>query len=307
MAVFMGGFSSEREVSILSGNEVIKSLNRKKFDIFPIIISPELSWLDGINKAKNNEVDVAFIAIHGRDGEDGMLQGALHLAGIPYTGPGVLASAIGMDKIRFKKLLASDGVVFPKYHIHTSSQELDQNIFSDGCIHVVKPHNQGSSVGVSLVKNKFELVNAINLAHKYSDYVLIEEYIKGKEIACAVLGNNNPEVLPIVEIIPDHEFFDYESKYTSQKTREIVPAKIDDKLTALVNSLTLQIYKHMGARGFARVDYILKDDKVPYCLEANTIPGLTSASLFPKAAKAAGISYQELVEKIIQLAMEQTP
>lgn len=317
----MGGKSPEYEISLISGKEVVAHLP-KKYDVLPVIISRDgKKWLATSKKevlsladplellgsgkditvsgkesslVDQNEVsakvDIAFIAMHGPFGEDGRIQGMLDMAGIKYTGSGVTASAIGMDKLIFRKLMQVEGIPVPSLTTKFP------------CF--VKPYNQGSSVGASIARNKKDLQKAIKLAKEYSDQVLIEEYIKGMEVTCAILGNEKPIALPVIEIVPlKADFFDYISKYTESGAEEIVPARISRSLTKKIQNLAVKVHQAIGARGFSRVDFILKNDKEPIILEINTIPGLTPMSLVPKAAKAAGISYQDLLDKIISYAL----
>ncbi|HKC04833.1 MAG TPA: D-alanine--D-alanine ligase family protein [Patescibacteria group bacterium] len=335
--LLMGGKSSEHDVSIASGTEIVKNLDPKKYHVLPVVISRDGSkWkltdkssllklkdiisnkvksseitlqsakpIGGINSFSKSPVDVVFIAIHGPYGEDGTVQGMLELAGIKYTGSGVLASAIGMDKIIFRKLMAQEKIPVPKYvvvkrgenfkHIHKVLKRAS---------YFVKPHDQGSSVGASIVRKQKDLGNALKLAHRFSKLALVDEYIKGIEVTCGVLGNDKPFALPLVEIVPKNDFFDYESKYAQSGTDEIVPARINKKLTVKIQNLAIQVYKAIGARGFGRVDFILNKGKDPYVLEINTIPGLTSASLLPKGAKEQGITYPELLDRVIKYALE---
>jgi len=285
--VLMGGKSPEHEISLISGREVIKNLDKRKYQVSSVIIPKE----GGQFKLDPQKTDIVFIAMHGPFGEDGTVQGMLETAGVKYTGSGVLASALGMDKIMFRKIMRAEKIPVPK-----STTRFP-------CF--VKPHNQGSSVGASIARNKKELDAAVKLARRYSDKVLVEEYLSGKEVTCAVLGNENPKALPVIEIVPlKGEFFDYESKYTESGAEEIVPARISKPLTKKVQEIAVKVYKAIGCRGFARVDFILKDNKHPVVLEINTIPGLTPMSLVPKAAKAAGISYSQLLDRIIEYAIK---
>lgn len=287
IAVLMGGKSSEREVSMSSGKEVLANIDRKKYFVTPIEIPLKGNgWVDKLLKIKP---DVVFIALHGDLGEDGAMQGMLEEFGIPYTGCGVLASALGMDKILFKRIMRQEKILIPK------------DVVNAPCF--VKPGNQGSSVGASLVLVKKDLNKAIKLAKKYSENILIEEYVKGVELTCGVLGNRDLEALPVVEIIPKGKYFDYNSKYKKGGSEEIVPARISKPLTKKVQELAIKVYKTVGARGFARIDFILKNNKL-FVLEINTIPGLTPMSLLPKEAKAIGISYSVLIDKIIKYALE---
>ena len=287
VVVLMGGKSPEHEISLISGREVVGNLDRRKYLSSRIVISKSGKGIEEIFRVK---ADVVFVAMHGPFGEDGTVQGMLELAGLKYTGSGVTASAIGMDKIMFRKVMRAEGIPVPK-----STTKFP-------CF--VKPYNQGSSVGASIVRNERELAKAIKLARKYSDKVLVEEYLVGKEVTCAVLGNEDPRVLPVIEIVPlKGEFFDYESKYTESGAEEIVPARISKTLTKKVQDMAAKVYQAIGGRGFGRVDFILKDNKHPVVLEINTIPGLTPMSLLPKAARKAGYSYPALLETIIKYAL----
>lgn len=280
----MGGKSAEHEISLISGKGVVESLDKKKYKALSVVVSKK-----GRFKLPKG-IDVVFIALHGPFGEDGTIQGMLELSGVPYTGSGVLASALGMDKLMFRELMAAKGIRVPK---QTNKVP---------CF--VKPYNQGSSVGASIVRSKKKLGFALKLAKRYSDKVLVEEYVKGTEVTCAVLGNNKPCALPVIEIVPKNEYFDYESKYKAKETQEIVPARISKTLTEKVQDLAIKVYQAVGCRGFGRIDFILKNNKEPVVLEINTIPGLTPVSLFPKAAKAAGITYPKLLDKIIRYALQ---
>lgn len=302
LVVLSGGKSSEHEVSIISGRQVSKKADKNKYEIVSIVLPKSGK---GIEKLLKTKADVVFIAMHGPFGEDGTVQGMLEMAGIPYTGPGVLASSIGMDKIMFRKLMKSENIRIPRY-VFLNKKDDPKTIKKalGNPPYFVKPHNQGSSVGASIVKNIKDLETALKLAFKYSDLVLVDEYIKGTEVTCAVLGNSKPEALPVIEIVPKNEFFDYESKYTESGAQEIVPARISKQMTAKIQKLSIEIYKAVGARGFSRIDFIIKDGTVPVVLEINTIPGLTPASLLPKAAEAHGISYTLLIDKIIDYAIK---
>ncbi|MCH7641022.1 D-alanine--D-alanine ligase [Patescibacteria group bacterium] len=252
------------------------------------------------------KADVVFIAMHGPFGEDGTVQGMLELAGLAYTGPGVLASALGMDKVMFRRILKSKGIPVPKYAVLRRGHILSKVKKELGDPpYFIKPHNQGSSVGTSIVRKKKDLPGALDLAFEYSGQALVDEYIQGMEVTCAVLGNEKPTPLPLVEIRPlKGEFFDYESKYIESGAEEIVPARISKGLTNKIQEIAIDVYKTIGCRGFSRVDFILKNNRYPVVLEINTIPGLTPMSLLPKAAKAAGISYPKLLEKIISFSVE---
>ena len=333
VAVLMGGKSAEHEISLSSGREVVRNLDSKKYNVLPIVISKDgISWQIGDRKQffldspagvklqtqkskiqtsdrsdhvsiiKDNKVDVVFIALHGPNGEDGTIQGFLELLGVFYTGSGVLASALGMDKISSRKLFTQAGLDVPVY-ILLSKKDFPNIIFKKFKLPIfIKPSNQGSSVGVSKIAKKFDLKKALKLAFGYSDLVIIEEYLKGREITVPILGNDNPTALPVVEIISKTDFFDYKAKYDEKLCDEIVPARVGKKLTNDAQKAAIFAYQTLGCRGFGRVDMIIKDKKI-YVLEVNTIPGLTPVSLFPKSAAAAGISYPKLLDKIIEFAI----
>ena len=335
--VLIGGRSSEFEISLISGREVIRNINKSRYNIFPIVISKDgkrwqltssnalyeitdplkykgttkeinLSQKKIFTDIKNipQKPDIVFIVMHGSFGEDGTVQGMLELAGLKYTGSGVLSSALGMNKLMFKKIMIQDNIPVPRFTIISSNEPLSnvKNVIGNPP-YFVKPNNQGSSIGTSIVHNIRNLKKSLNLAWRYSKYALVEEYIKGKELTCSVLGNENPTALPIIEIIPTKsDYFDYNSKYSESGSEEIVPAHISKKLTIKIQKISLKVFKSIGCRGFARVDIMLRNNTDPVVLEINTIPGLTPMSLFPKAARSAGISYPELIDKIIKYANE---
>lgn len=330
----MGGKSAEHEISLISGREVAKNLNPKKYSVLPITVSTDgISWQIGEKKPqlldsparrsknkskktkainltvseksaiiKSQQIDIVFIAMHGPNGEDGKMQGFLDLIDVSYTGSGVLASALGMDKIYSRILFTQSGLNTPDY-IMIEKGEKETKVWKKLKPPVfVKPRFQGSSVGTSKVSTKKELKKALKVAYSFDDWVIVEEYLKGTEVTCAILGNVDAKALPLVEIAPKKEYFDYEAKYDPYLTDEIVPARISRELTKKAQDAALIAYKTLGCRGFGRVDMIIRNGKV-YVLEVNTIPGLTPMSLFPKAAKAAGISYPQLLDKIIGFAL----
>jgi len=297
IVVLMGGKSSEHDISVISGNEVVKNLDKKKYLAIPVVISKEGKGFDRINK---NKPDIVFIALHGKFGEDGTVQGMLELLGIPYTGSGVLASSIGMDKLMFRKLMHAEGITSPDYFVVNKNEKV-RKLFKPP--YFVKPFDGGSSVGVSIVKKGKELENALKLVFRYSKTAIVEEFVEGLEVTCGVLGNDNPVALPVTEIHPiKGDFFDYKSKYNENGSEEITPARISKKMTEEVRGLAVKIHKIVGARGFSRVDFILQKGKTPIVLEINTIPGMTPMSLLPKAAAAAGITYPQLLDRIIGFA-----
>lgn len=299
VTVIMGGVSSEHKVSLMSGNEIIKNLDKSKYKTTSLIIDRKGR---GIEKIAKTKPDVVLIALHGKGGEDGTIQGYLESLGIRHTGSGVATSAIGMDKIVFRGLMKINKIKTPEFVVWEKGEKDVIPNFNPP--YFVKPYNGGSSVGVSFVRNKKSLKNALSLALKYSDKAIIEKYIKGLEVSCGVLGNDNPKALPVVEIHPLlGGFFDYESKYKKGGSKEIAPAKISSGVTKRVEDLSVKIYKIVGCSGYARVDYILENGKEPIVLEINTLPGMTPNSLLPKEAKASGISYSKLLDMIIRLSI----
>jgi len=278
VAVLMGGESSEREVSLMTGKEMIKNLNREKYEVVEIELPQDLNKID-------KSIEVVLLALHGKGGEDGVIQGYLETLGIKYTGCGVLASAMGMNKKIFRKLAEKEGLLMAKQTTQAPC--------------MVKPVDGGSSVGVTIVKKQEDLENAIDLAKKYGDGVIIEEYIEGTEVSCGILGE---QVLPVIEIVPKKEFFDYEAKYSDGMSEEICPARLPDETTKKVQEETLKVFKMIGGRGYARVDFIIKNNE-PYLLEINTLPGMTANSLIPKEAMAVGMNYGQLLDRIIELAL----
>jgi len=255
-------------------------------------------------------IDVVFIALHGPQGEDGKFQALFDLLDIPYTGSGVMASALGMNKLLSKRLFNQAGILASKY-IDINLKDWQENRKKQinrikneiGFPAVIKPVGQGSSIGVTIVKEEKNLEEAIELAFEYDPIVLVEKYIEGTEVACGILGNENPIALPPIEIVPKREFFDYTAKYTPSECDEICPARISKEMTKKVQKYALKAHNALGCIGFSRVDMFISGKDV-YVSEVNTIPGLTYASLYPKEAKVAGISFTELLDRLITLALE---
>jgi len=225
---------------------------------------------------------------------------------LKYTGSGVLASSLGMNKLMFRKIMQNEKIDIPKFIYVKSNEPLTKiKKLLGNPPYFIKPNDQGSSVGASVVKSTKGLIKSLKLAWKYCDTALVDEYIKGKEITCGVLGNDKPFPLPLVEIIPKKGiFFNYESKYLDEGSDEIVPARINIQITKRIQEIAVKVYKTLGCRGFSRIDFILNENNTPLVLEINTIPGLTPMSLLPKAAKFYGLSYPQLLDKIISYALE---
>lgn len=293
VGVIMGGISSEREISLMSGSEILNNLNKSKYEsIVPIILDSKNEVLE-----KVKGIDFAFLALHGKFGEDGTIQGILECLDIPYSGCGVLTSAVCMNKGLTKKILKADGILTPKWIVVNSSDELDYDKIKEiGYPVFIKPNSGGSSVATFLIKDEEEVENTVAEVLKYDKEVVIEEYIKGEEITSFVL---NGEVFPTLTIkAKSGEFFDYASKYSDNGADEksvLLAAEIQDK----VNDISKIVWNTLGCKGYSRIDMILRDG-IPYLLEVNTLPGMTKASLIPKSAKAKGIEYSELLDKMIE-------
>lgn len=329
IAVLLGGTSAERDVSIKTGFAIACALQEnghevqaidcaygsKKLDFEqPFIIDNHHSEIEKEKAALNRNIfrtveylteekfDIAFIALHGGYGENGKVQALLELIGIPYTGSDSLASAVGMDKHLSKLIFQSQQIATAPWFACEKGNTFSNEAFEElGFPLVVKPNAQGSTVGLSIVHSMQEIAAAFELAFQFDEKILVEKFVPGREITVTLLGN---KALPIVEIIPKSGFYDYESKYQSGKTQYITPAELPEKLTADVQRSALNAYHALGCSGYARADYRLQEDGQFFCLEVNTLPGMTPTSLVPKAAKAKGIRFNNLVEKIIELGME---
>lgn len=303
--VIYGGTSTEREVSLRSGQAVHDALVRRGYE------HTELFDLTDTNIADLLAVkpDLAFLALHGKGGEDGTVQGLLELAGIPYTGPGVASSAMCMDKIISKQMMTSAGIPTAAFLTFHRSAEADMNAISQrilrdvGLPAVLKSPCQGSSVGVYIVHRAEELSAAIENVFSLGDSLLAERYLDGVEITVPILGNSHPRVLPIIEITSENEFYDYEAKYTSGLCHHIIPARISPEVSAQVADIALATYRLLQCKGLSRIDFIVDRKLGPQVVEINTLPGMTEMSLFPDAARAAGISFEELCETICELAL----
>lgn len=303
LALLSGGISPEREVSVKSGDQVYESLDKTRYDVERYDPATDLARL--VDDAPN--IDVALIVLHGPYGEDGTVQGLLDLLHIPYQGSGVLGSALAMDKAVSKRLYKEAGLLVPDYEVIARGRPYDKNTVSraPGFPLVVKPRRGGSSIGTSIVRSADELPKAVEAAFAHDSHVILEAYVQGMEITGGVLGNDQLQPLPIVEILPEPEyaFFDYEAKYKQGATREICPARISEGLSARAQACAETAHRALCCRGYSRTDMIVQEDKI-YVLETNTIPGMTPVSLFPLAAKTAGISFGELMDRLIELALE---
>lgn len=289
VAVLFGGKSGEREVSIKSGSAVLAALLRQGVDAHAF--DPAKQCLSELT-----QFDRAFIALHGRFGEDGTIQGALELMGIPYTGSGVMASSVGMDKWRTKLLWRASGVITPEFEMLDEQTDFDGVCQKLGLPLFVKPANEGSSIGISKVKKASELVGAYKLAAKSDPLVMAEKYVDGGEYTVGILGG---AALPIVRIVPKNEYYDYEAKYLSDDTEYHCPSGLDSALEKKIQEEALFAFKILGCSGWGRVDFLMDKESRHYFLEVNTSPGMTDHSLVPMAAKVAGMSFDALVIEIL--------
>jgi D-alanine-D-alanine ligase len=299
----MGGCSSEREISLKSGRAVVGALQEGRFDVVALDVQSETE--DEIRRLiRENMVDVVFVAMHGGFGEDGRLQEILEKIPVRYTGPGPQASRMAMDKIVSRRRFAGAGLHVPRSVVVRRGRRCPLKIKWLKAPFVVKPSAQGSSIGISFVADRKDLAAAMAEAHRYGEDVLVEEFIRGRELTVSIL-NDRP--LPAVEIRPKKGFFDFEAKYHKGLTDYIVPALLDQRLAARIQVDSLKAYRALGCRHLSRVDVILKDEKTPYILEVNTIPGMTETSLLPKAAAAAGMNFVQLCRSLVEMACLQAP
>ncbi len=293
VAVLMGGRSAEREISLMSGNGVLKALQSKGVDAHAF--DPAERELGDL---KREGFARCFIALHGRGGEDGTLQGALEMLGIPYTGSGVLGSAIGMDKWRSKMIWLASGLPTPRYRILSPRDDWSEVVRDLGLPLIVKPANEGSTLGLTKVTAVAQLPAAYELAaNRYHDLALAEQFIDGPEYTAGVLGDT---VLPLIRIEAPQGNYDYRNKYFTDDTKYICPCGLPARKEEALKVLALDSFKVLGCSGWGRVDLMLDDKGDPWLLEANTSPGMTSHSLVPMAARAVGISYEDLCVKILE-------
>jgi D-alanine-D-alanine ligase len=329
VAVLMGGRSSERAISFLTGRGVAQALRDLGHDVASVDAAdgallpagqegdgaPSLGEVQALPLAAQVAVveapavraaDVIFIALHGTFGEDGRVQALLELAGKRYTGSGVLASALAMDKAMSKRVLADEGVPTPRWALCRAGDPVgDAELAACGGLPVVvKPNEEGSTVGLTIVEERSALRAALELAARYGDAILLEEYIPGRELTVAVLHDR---ALPVVEIRPKTGFYDYENKYTAGRTEYFCPADLPGPLARRVGELGLRAAQALGCSGVSRVDFRLSPQNEPSCLEVNTIPGMTPTSLVPMAAKAAGLSYADVVARALELPLGRAP
>ena len=297
IGVLLGGLSSEREVSIASGTAILKALHEKGYHAVAVDVGRDVA-----GKIHEQGIEAAFIALHGKFGEDGAIQGLLEVMGIPYTGSGILASALGMNKAVSKQVFRSQGLLVGPYEvIYAGNADEAHGIVSHLRYPVViKPQAEGSSVGVSLVFKNEEVTPAVELAFKYGDEILIEKFIKGKEVQVGILG---ARALGAIEIVPKRAFYDYAAKYEKGMSDHFFPARIPEADYQRTLEAGMAAHRAIGCRGYSRVDFIIDESGMPHILEVNTLPGMTATSLLPEIAKGVGISFPDLVEEILRLAL----
>ncbi|MBI3284051.1 MAG: D-alanine--D-alanine ligase [Burkholderiales bacterium] len=299
VGVLFGGRSAEHDISIMSGNGVLAALLSKGVDAHAF--DPAVR---SIAELAAEKFDRVFIALHGRYGEDGSLQGVLEQLNIPYTGSGVMASAIAMDKIFTKRIWQTHGLSTPKYAVLTAQTALRQVPDELGLPLIIKPPHEGSTIGITKVKGYSEMQEAYALAAQFDEVVLAEEFVEGRELTVAVLGRGEQAyALPVIEIVAPEGNYDYQNKYFTDDTRYLCPAPLDAALTAQIQQMALDAYRALDCEGWARIDVLLrKSDNQPFLLEINTSPGMTGHSLVPMAARAIGMSYEDLCLEILQTA-----
>jgi D-alanine-D-alanine ligase len=306
VAVLMGGRSLERDVSLKSGRRVERALKEREYPVIALDVDETL-----IPSLLEEKPDLVYIALHGKDGEDGTIQELLEIIGLPYTGPGPMACIIGFNKVLSKELFLASGIPTPRYYTVSSSTIEDMGASKllpiaweklGGPV-VVKPAAQGSALGVNIVRAPDELAQAIVTALGYDDRVLIEEHIEGREVAVSVIGGDDARALPAVEVVPESGFFDFDARYTAGKTDYFVPARLPDDVSDAVGRLALEVHHLLRCKDISRVDMIVNDAGSPRVLELNISPGMTETSLLPIAAEEAGMSFPDLVERLVSVAL----
>jgi D-alanine-D-alanine ligase len=296
VGVIMGGISAEKEVSILTGKQIIQNLDKDKYEVMPIVLNSQNELID-----KVKGLQFVFIALHGKFGEDGRIQAILESIGVPFSGSNVLASAICMNKNISKKLFITERIRTPRWIIVKDENEIDYSIIEDiGYPLIVKPNSGGSSIGTIKVYSREELKEGVKEALKYDDEIIVEEYIKGEEITCCIL---NGELLPIVSINPKSEIFNYRCKYTTGGAEKKV-VELPKILSERAHNICLKCWDTFKLKVYARIDMIIKDEEM-YVLEINTLPGMTENSLFAKSAAAYGLNFSQLLDKIVEYSLSE--
>ncbi len=304
VAVLMGGSSAERDISLLSGQGVLQALQARGVDAHAF--DPAQRELAAL---KHEGFDRCFIALHGRHGEDGTVQGALELLGIPYTGSGVLASSIAMDKIMTKRLWRAEGLPTPDWRMVASAQDTEQALRDLGAPMIVKPAREGSTIGLTKVTDPAQCAEAYALAARYDPEVLCEQFISGDETTCPVLGEGAAaQALPVIRIVAPQGNYDYQHKYFTDDTQYHCPSGLPEAEEREIQRIVLQAFRSLGCRGWARADIMVRaSDRQPFLLEINTSPGMTGHSLVPMSARAAGIGYEDLCLGVLAQATLDTP
>ncbi|MEF3691602.1 MAG: D-alanine--D-alanine ligase [Candidatus Moraniibacteriota bacterium] len=342
LAIIFGGRSAEHEVSVISARNILKAIDKNKYDITLVGIDKRGNWLSFSQKEllsgddklflkksavdlvipfskdgkfhlkikeKNKNIQAVFPVLHGPFGEDGTIQGLFKIYNVPFVGPGVLGSAVAMDKDVAKRLFKEAGLPigkFKSFHFEDKSKIVFAEIKKYlGLPFFIKPANLGSLVGISKVRNEKEFKKALKLAFDFDNKIVIEEFIQGKEIECAVLGNENPQASTVGEIIPTHDFYSYEAKYLDENGAKMkIPADISENLIKEFQNLSIKAFKTLNCEGISRVDFFLTKNNKIYINEINTIPGFTSISMYPKLWEASGLSYAKLIDRVIELAID---
>lgn len=302
VALLVGGASGEREVSLASGEGARHALEEAGFPV--TVLDP--SYKEDLKTLIDSDFDVAFICLHGKYGEDGTLQGLLEMINLPYIGSGVWSSALAIDKVKSKVFYNLANIPTPPSVTLTSASPIDlANIVAklgDHC--VVKPATEGSALGVFIVEGKEAIGEAIEKVFELDNSVLVERYVSGKELTVAVIGNDDPEALPIIEIVPVNEFYDYESKYVPGAAEHLCPAPLSEDITRKIQRMAIEAHRALGCSGVSRSDFILDEEGIGWILETNTIPGMTGTSLLPDAARVAGIPFPKLCTMLIDYAFK---
>jgi D-alanine-D-alanine ligase len=306
IGVLIGVKSTEKEIAMKTAKNIISALKVKGYEFCEIPIDENI-----VENIKREKIDVAIISAHGLYGEDGTIQGLLELLGIPYVGSGVLASALALNKVMAKKIFLFHKIPTPKW-VEISKKDMEtkdlekilENIKELKKPWIVKPSNQGSTIGLSVANNKDELIKALEYAFKFDQYILIEEFIRGKEITASIYDVENTICLPLIEIIPKTGFYDYQTKYTPGLSEHIIPARLSEETYKKAQELGVLAHQALGCRHLSRVDMIVEEDTQNiYVLEVNTIPGMTETSLYPESAKAFGIEFPDLIDSFIKSAL----
>lgn len=303
VALLAGGVSGEREISLASGKGAQQALEAAGFKV--TLLDPASK--EDLKDIIDGDFDVAFICLHGKWGEDGTMQGFLEIAGLPYVGSNVWASAVAIDKPKAKVFYNLAGIKTPQSVVLSKS---DSKPFSEivkelGLPCVVKPATEGSALGVCIVTKEEDLAAAVQAALAIDRAALVEQYIEGTELTVAVLGNKNPEALPIIEIVPRNDFYDFDAKYAPGGSQHLCPAPLDEPMTAKIQDMAIQAHKVLECKGMSRSDFILDDKGEVWILETNTIPGMTETSLLPDAGRAANMNFSELCTKLVEYALEE--